>query len=1013
MDVSFGLKPFWFWNGAMEDDEISRQVKEMADKNVRGFFIHPRQGLEIPYLSEEWFYKVGVAIEAAKKHDLEVWLYDEYPYPSGISGGEVTLAHPELKAQTLEHKTLIVDGPKHIEVELPWGETVLACAYPMEADKTIWEEATDLSEYIGIIRKEHIFQMSGLTNYNRKRYFTGDSAKRLSWDVPLGRWKIYMFIQTPVKHFKYFGEFIDPLNPDAIKYFIQTTHERYKKHFGGEFGHAIKGIFSDEVAPMGEIMPWSPMLPNIFYEQCGYPLVPMLPSLLEYMNEKTYRFRYDYFNTVTDAFIRSFDCQIRDWCHENGLLYVGEKPILRSSQLKYMDIPGIDAGHQKAGSLPEITSSNYRANPKILASAAHFYKKERALCECFHSIGWGMSMQDMKWMFDWLGVQGINTFVPHAFFYTTDGLTKHDAPPSSFFQMPAWDYMKDMSDYVTYLSRFVTEGERRIKILLLDPITSNWIAVGDLRDVGIELKKNFADLQRELLEQHWDFYVIDPELLNKAIIKGNKMFLNNECFDALILPPMLGMDDASFVKIKEYIENDGRIIAVSCLPTEGIGEAYEREWFNHVFNDIGNKNAIFISDIKEISVILDKILIRDISIESEGRQNKNILAAHFELDGKDRYLCVNTSGQKQDVILKLRKNRYSGTPLNVWQLGFKDKRIALKYGLDNDYINLCASFEPYASIFLEVDSEYDRDLTSDIRVADAVYNVDADSHWEIETASNFLRMGEWELSIYQQDASDAMGCANVICEPIIDQLNDGRFTVPVKIDSYFGCPKYLLLPQLKCSYRYSFNCDVQCPIWLVMEPNSIYGKWYIKVNESNFYPEDFVKKEFYLPSNLALDISKAVKSGCNSIQVFVEASRNFDGLVNPLYLCGAFYTYKEGERWELSLRPGKGRIMDTIGCGIPFYSGKITYKKAIWDLPCGKDILFKLEDKHIEGPVGLYVNDHSIGVRCWNPYIWHVDKAYIREGANDIAMQVTTTLLGLFEGEIFVPDEYGYRSIDK
>lgn len=44
MEINFGLKPFWFWNGKMDNGEIARQIKDMSDKGVGGFFIHPRQG---------------------------------------------------------------------------------------------------------------------------------------------------------------------------------------------------------------------------------------------------------------------------------------------------------------------------------------------------------------------------------------------------------------------------------------------------------------------------------------------------------------------------------------------------------------------------------------------------------------------------------------------------------------------------------------------------------------------------------------------------------------------------------------------------------------------------------------------------------------------------------------------------------------------------------------------------------------------------------------------------------
>jgi hypothetical protein len=40
-----GFYPFWFWNDALTADEIRWQVAQMAAQGVKGFFIHPRQGV--------------------------------------------------------------------------------------------------------------------------------------------------------------------------------------------------------------------------------------------------------------------------------------------------------------------------------------------------------------------------------------------------------------------------------------------------------------------------------------------------------------------------------------------------------------------------------------------------------------------------------------------------------------------------------------------------------------------------------------------------------------------------------------------------------------------------------------------------------------------------------------------------------------------------------------------------------------------------------------------------------
>ena len=40
--------------------------------------------------------------------------------------------------------------------------------------------------------------------------------------------------------------YVDLMSPDAVKEFINCTHERYKKSCGEYFGKSIPGIFTDE-----------------------------------------------------------------------------------------------------------------------------------------------------------------------------------------------------------------------------------------------------------------------------------------------------------------------------------------------------------------------------------------------------------------------------------------------------------------------------------------------------------------------------------------------------------------------------------------------------------------------------------------------------------------------------------------------------------------------------------------------------------------------------------------------
>lgn len=91
----FRSAPFWAWNERISEKESKFQIQEMCDKGMGGFFIHSREGLETPYLSEMWMEQVGVAIKKAKETDLEVWIYDEDKWPSGCAGGMVSHTNPK------------------------------------------------------------------------------------------------------------------------------------------------------------------------------------------------------------------------------------------------------------------------------------------------------------------------------------------------------------------------------------------------------------------------------------------------------------------------------------------------------------------------------------------------------------------------------------------------------------------------------------------------------------------------------------------------------------------------------------------------------------------------------------------------------------------------------------------------------------------------------------------------------------------------------------------------------
>ncbi len=116
--------PFWSWNEKLDVEETKKQIRQMDEAGLGGFFMHARGGLQTEYLSDEWFDNVSASVEEGENLGMLAWGYDENGWPSGFGGGAVNglglkyqqkyLRCVETKAPTQDEFTLsnVVVGDK-------------------------------------------------------------------------------------------------------------------------------------------------------------------------------------------------------------------------------------------------------------------------------------------------------------------------------------------------------------------------------------------------------------------------------------------------------------------------------------------------------------------------------------------------------------------------------------------------------------------------------------------------------------------------------------------------------------------------------------------------------------------------------------------------------------------------------------------------------------------------------------------------------------------------------------
>ena len=968
-----GMYPFWFWNGDLTEDEVRWQVAEMAAKGMKGFYIHPRQGLKRPYLSESFFRMVEVAIEAAAEHDLTVELYDEYPYPSGVAGGEVMLGRPEHLGTRLVQEVFDAPGGP-LRRDLSPGEVLCCRAYPLRDDGVDWSREIDLRSCVGPVLREDSYHEGGLTPYNRKRYFASSPTPTLETDDLERPHRVFVSVQALVTGHKYWDHFADVMNRDTVERFIELTHERYRARFGGLFGHRIGSIFVDETAPR-----WSGRLPAFFRELCGYDLLPLLPALQDASHPEHLRVCADMYRAQYELFCQSFEEPIREWCHSHNLRYAGEKTSVRLAQLRFMDIPGCDPGHTKAGAPLDMFQHVIRSNARAVASAAYLYGKEGALCECYHSMGWSATLQDAKIVAEGLLLGGIRYLVPHGFFYTTHGLPKHDAPPSFFFQLPAWEHFGSLTRRLDRIANAFQDTHISARVLVVDPHS------------GIPTPQQltaYQELIHGLLAAHVDFLVADTDILTHGELANGAVRVRDLTIEVVVVPPMRMVEEPLQAWLHDFEAQGGQLLQLA---------------------DEEGCEAL----ITRLSERVKPALTVRATCGDGGR-----VYTVMRTDGERRtWFLLNTAGEPCDLELSgpalLREvDLDSGS-------GPAARSTSAPGTTGDSYWRLTATaggwsrtLAPFESALL-VDTPAAND--PDSKAGSGALTVPTARLQVPETMAvrplhrNLLRLGTWRLSL----RGGPEGEAPVPAVPLATQLAMAQQAFAPRFQPGFGVMPSWHQPELTAVYRFDFECAYGGAVELVVEPGSIEGDWALTVNGSeNIGAGHLHPTQTHVRGSLGTDVSDRLRPGHNQLELVVTTDRRDGGLRNPLYLAGDFGVSLE----PLGLvdRPAEGRFDAWEANGLSFYAGCVEYEGRA-DLETVPDEGHVRLELAFPGPfqdaVEVNVNGSGWLPALWSPYAVNMPASQVRRGANDVKLRVYTSLVRAFDGLRWSIDEHRYEPV--
>ncbi len=521
--------PFWSWNDRLEEDELRRQIREMAKTGQGGFFMHARSGLETPYMGKEWMDLVRACVDEAEKCGLHAWCYDELGWPSGSAGGAVTAMGDDYCVRWLRLR-------------------------PYEG-----KCEGDVIGFYGV-REDNSYRHLGESE---------DSSALATEDERV-------MYATSFCDDSYF----DILNPDVVKAFIDHTYEGYRREMGDALRDGrLHGYFTDEPQYALCRNPWSKVIPEQFERENGFSIIPHIPAL--FLGRDGFEeLRFRFWRLVNRLFTESFAGQIYDWCEKNGTRLTGHA-MMEDNLLcqihctagcmpmyEYMHVPGIDWLGRNPATDRETGKPVNPTVPLQVGSVAAQLGKRHVITETYAMSGWDISFAEMKYLVEWQFLYGVNLVCQHLDAYSLRGHRKGDYPPSMFYHSSWWDEYSAYTDAVSRTGMLLSDSVDAPETLLLHPMHSIWLKyTNDDMNAEGEFDNRFMGTVMRLTMAHVPFHLGDETIIARhGKVKDGVFTVGERDYKTVLIPEIWGLDRTTYQLLLAFAEEGGRVVLLGCEP---------------------------------------------------------------------------------------------------------------------------------------------------------------------------------------------------------------------------------------------------------------------------------------------------------------------------------------------------------------------------------------------------------------------------------------------------------------
>ena len=360
--------------------------------------------------------------------------------------------------------------------------------------------------------------------------------------------------------------YVDTLDEKVIAKFIEVSYAPYYE----KYGDRIEGFFTDEPQISRNGIPWSFVFEQAYRQRYGENILECLEQLFlpvgDYRNT-----RVKFWKMVTELFTEAYMKQIYQWCDQRGLKLTGhltnedhlENQLTSHGacmpNYEYFHIPGMDW----LGRDIYNTTTIYQ-----LTSAAQQLGKKAVLSETFALCGHNVSFAELKGIYEWQMVRGVNMLCQHLQGYSIRGIRKRDYPPAMYVQQPWWEEYRRFVDAMSRVGMILQEGENPVDVLLLHPQTTAWSLFDGSPSKEIwELNAHLYEIMNLLEAKHIRFHFGDETLMQRhGKIENGKLVIGNCSYQYVIDPGCQIMLESTKQLLQAFTQAGGRMVTAEELP---------------------------------------------------------------------------------------------------------------------------------------------------------------------------------------------------------------------------------------------------------------------------------------------------------------------------------------------------------------------------------------------------------------------------------------------------------------